>query len=150
MVSTQKRRLSMPRAGKNERDHPQDSVFFADCDINGDDHCLLGVTERATCNAAILLLIHHCHASVFVPKTEQTRTHTHRNTHTHRSARIRNLVQACQGRDILIHYVRIGLLFSLTSAAATAKARQPNNASARARQHTRKCLKNLNLFRVEG
>lgn len=37
---------------------------FADCDINGDDHCLLGVIECAMCNAAILPLIHHCHASV--------------------------------------------------------------------------------------
>lgn len=42
----------------------KDGVFFADCDINGDDHCLLGVIECAMCNAAILALIHHCHASV--------------------------------------------------------------------------------------
>lgn len=40
----------------------KDSVFCSDCDINGDDHCLLGVTECEMCNAAILPLIHHCHA----------------------------------------------------------------------------------------
>lgn len=42
----------------------KDSVFFADCDINSDDHSLLGVIEYAMCNTAILPLIHHCHASV--------------------------------------------------------------------------------------
>lgn len=80
-----------------------------------------------------------------MPLSKPGHTHTHTSVYTHRHinryAHIQNLVQACQGRDILIHYVRIGLLFSLTSAVATAKARQSNNASTGARRHTRKCLK---------
>lgn len=41
------------------------SVFFADCDNNSDDHCLLGIIEREKSSAAILVLIHHCRGSCF-------------------------------------------------------------------------------------
>lgn len=52
-------------------------------------------------------------------------------------------------RDIPIHCLRIGLLFSLASAIAAAKARQPNNTSTGARQHTG-VLETLHLLTGAG
>lgn len=111
------------------------SVFFADCDNNSEDHCLLGIIERGS-----VTLPFWCSFITVEPLLSfLTGTHIHTNTS-------RNWARACQGGDILIHYVRTGLFFSLAFAIMTAKAQQPNNASTGARRHT-EVLETLHLFR---
>lgn len=107
------------------------SVFFVDCDNNRDDHCLLGIIEHK-----IVIVPFWCSFITVVPLLSFLT-----NTHKHNQ----NLALAHQVRDILIHYIRTGLFFSLASAITTAKAQQPNNASTGARRHT-EVLETLHLF----
>lgn len=117
------------------------SVLSADCDSNRDNHCLLGIIERES-----VTLPFWCS---FITVVQLLSFLTSTYTHAHTQKCNQNLARACQGRDILIHFIRAGLFFSLASAIATAKARQPNNASTGARRHT-EVLEMLHLFRGGG
>ena len=118
------------------------SVFFADCDNNSDDHCLLGIIERET-----LTLPFWCSFITVVAPAFISNQHSYSHAHTHKLNQ--NLAKACQRREILIRCVRTGLFFSLAPAITTVKAQQPNNASSEARRHT-EVLETLHLLRGGG
>lgn len=111
------------------------AIFVVGCDNNSDDQRLPGIIENESvrlpfCRSLITVMP----LFLFLTGSAQTRTDMFTDLHTNASKIQHRPVKV---ENILIHDVRIGLLFSFASTIATAKAQQPHNASTGARRHNK-------------